>query len=132
MLGAITTLILFFSFIAMLAYAVYIKLHERSNTRERFAFYAVGGMISLGTLAIKSISQHESIWQSMGNFVRSLSGETPIPADQPPWTDHALIVVVFMSACYYITSLYKNWEGELSVEDYIIGEEEITTKAGYL
>src|SRR6266404_5300820 len=54
----------------------------------------------------------------MGNFVRSLSGETPIPADQPPWTDHALIVVVFMSACYYITSLYKNWEGELSVEDY--------------
>jgi hypothetical protein len=117
MINFYITAFLFILFLGGLGMAIYVKLRDKSNTREQFAFYAVGGITSLGALAIKSIADHESIWSSMANLIRASSGRAPVYEQSPPWTDHALIVVILISCCYYVHSLFKNWAGTFSVQD---------------
>ncbi len=109
--------ILLITFVMMSAFALYVKLRQDTNTRERFAFYALAGVTSLGTLTIKSLSEHESVWSSIGNLARAAAGQPPDRAGPPPWSDHALMVVVFISACFFISSLYRNWHGKFSKAD---------------
>src|SRR5438270_13360490 len=103
MYNLVMNILLFTLFVGMFGFAIYVKFIDKSNTRERFAFYAVGSMTSLGTLAIKSLTHNESIWGSMENIAGVIAGKASLPVAAPPWTDHALIVVVFISCCCYIT-----------------------------
>ena len=84
-------------FIGTAAYAIYVKLRANSNTRERFAFYSVGAITTLGTLCVKSISQQESAWASVSNIIRLIDGKEPAVLAPVPWSDHALIVVIARS-----------------------------------
>src|SRR5271163_2717252 len=105
MINPYITFLLFILFCCGVGVAIYIKFREKANTREQFAFYAVGGITSMGVLAIKSIADNESVCSSMANLIRAVRGQPPVHEQSPPWTDHALIVVILVLCCYYIHSL---------------------------
>jgi hypothetical protein len=50
-------------------------------------------------------------------LTRIIRGEALIEKYPAPLSDHMLIVVIFLIACYYITTLYRNWDGGRSAED---------------
>jgi hypothetical protein len=52
-----------------------------------------------------------------GTWPRLAAGGAPIPAGGPRFSDHALMVVVFICACLFISSVYKNWRGQFSAAD---------------
>jgi hypothetical protein len=117
MLNLVIDGVLIILFVAMAIYALYVKFHQEKNTRERFAFYAFGGMTSLCTFTIKTISQHESTLSSVNNLIHVAFGLPAAKVESVPWSDHALMVVVFISACFFVSSLYRNWHGQFSKVD---------------
>ena len=98
--------------------AFYIKSHAQEYTRERFSFYAVGLIASLGTLSIKSITKGDSVWQSIPNMIRAVRGDKTPSIEPSSWSDHALIFLLFLVACSFITTIYRSWNGGFSLEDF--------------
>ena len=102
-----------------LSYIFYLKYVARP-TREKFAFYAVGAIISLSIFGITS-AFYQTPWVAIGKILEHFMGTDFGVASQttPTFPEQSLIIILSAFAIKTISGFFTHWQGQqLSVNQY--------------
>jgi hypothetical protein len=110
--------VLLLAMIATAAYGgmVWARRHT-TYTRERFAFAALTAVASLTVTLLTSLATKKTPWHMIAEIGKLTLGlDVNVPESR--WSDHALLVLVYLVAVSFILKLHRNWDGVKSVDQY--------------
>src|SRR5450755_2055257 len=90
LIPAVTTLALLFA----LAWAVWVLLRRKKNSREHFAFAALAAYATMFQTVVSALTDKTSLWSSLERFIRSIAGLPDIKPEPPRTVDHLFLLLL--------------------------------------
>ncbi|MBL4578257.1 MAG: hypothetical protein JKX74_07285 [Flavobacteriales bacterium] len=115
LLGTIVFLTLIILILVIAVMLLYI--FRRRYTRERFAFFALGGTITMATaIFVPMLFSHNLI--TLCAAAGSTFFDLTIAVPQPGYSEQILAAIVFISFVNLISKIHKNWDGAISTREH--------------
>lgn len=113
----ITLLVLILLSISALGFMFIVWLLRRKYARNRFAFAGLSAIVFLSMTILSSLPFRSTPWDVVGTLF-AYTFNVPYVPSEPRLVDYIFVLLVLSIVVYVILQLYKNWDGQITVEQY--------------